>query len=70
MQMLNKLYYTTDIYFFDTEQAVKLFDKHYKAFTTENPKKNINKSKVYDYFIQGIASGTEPEVHGDKQAYF
>ena len=57
MKILNKLYYTTDIYFFDTEQAVKLFDKHYKAFTTENPKKNINKSKVYDYFIQGIASG-------------
>ena len=70
MQMLNKLYYTTDIYFFDTEQAVKLFDKHYKAFTTENPKKNINKSKVYDYFIQGIASGTEPEVHGDKAGLF
>jgi hypothetical protein len=70
MQLLNKIYYITDFYFFDTEQAVKLFDAHYKSFTEEEPKKNINKSKLYDYFIKGIATGTEEEVHGDKAGLF
>ena len=70
MQLLNKLYYITDFYFFDTEQAVKFFDTHYKSFTEEEPKKNINKSKLYDYFIKGIATGTEEEVHGDKAGLF
>ena len=70
MRELNKLYYITDIYFFDSEQAVKLFDAHYKMFTTDKTHKVINKSKLYDYFIKGIASGTEAEVHGDKAGLF
>jgi hypothetical protein len=70
LQILNKFYYLTDIYFFDTDQAIKLFDAHYKFFTVEEPKKNINKNKVYDYFIKGIATGTEDEVHGDKAGLF
>ena len=70
MKLLNKLYYITDIYFFDTEQAIKAFDAHYKSFTTDENKKNINKTKVYDYFIKGIASGTEEEVHGNKAGLF
>ena len=70
MQLFNKIYYITDIYFFDTEQAVKLFDTHYKSFTEEESKKTINKSKLYDYFIKGIATGTEEEVHGDKAGFF
>ena len=67
---LNKLYYITDIYFFDCEQAVKLFDTHYKLFTRDESRKTITKSKLYDYFIKGIASGTENEVHGDKAGLF
>ena len=67
---LNKLYYITDIYFFDSEQSVKLFDTHYKVFTKDESRKTINKSKIYDYFIKGIATGTEPEVHGDKAGLF
>ena len=47
MRELNKLYYITDIYFFDSEQAVKLFDAHYKMFTTDKTHKVINKSKLY-----------------------
>ena len=39
LQLLNKIYYLTDVYFFDTEQAVKIFDTHYKTFTLEEPKK-------------------------------
>ena len=67
---LNKLYYITDIYFFDSEQAVKLFDVHYKVFTRDESRKAITKSKLYDYFIKGIATGTEDEVHGDKAGLF
>ena len=67
---LNKLYYITDIYFFDSEQAVKSFDTHYKLFTKDESRKTITKSKLYDYFIKGIATGTEPEVHGDKAGLF
>ena len=67
---LNKLYYITDIYFFDSEQAVKLFNIHYKVFTKDESRKTITKSKLYDYFIKGIATGTEDEVHGDKAGLF
>ena len=67
---LNKLYYITDIYFFDSEQAVKLFDVHYKIFTKNDSRNTITKSKLYDYFIKGIATGTEDEVHGDKAGLF
>ena len=71
MKNLNKLYYITDIYFFDSEQAVKLFDTHYKIFTKDKEsRKTITKSKLYDYFIKGIATGTEDEVHGDKAGLF
>ena len=70
MMDLNNLYYLTDLYFFDNKQAINEFDKHYQFFTTDKEKKKINKQKVYDYFIKGIASGTKNEVDGDKIGFF
>ena len=70
MKDLNNLYYLTDIYFFENKQACKEFDKHYQLFTTDKIKKTINKQKLYDYFISGIASGTKNEVDGDKVGFF
>ena len=70
MKLLNKLYYITDIYFFDKKQAIKDFDKHYKSFTADDPKKSINSRNVYDYFIKGISTGTGSEVPWDKTCLF
>ena len=70
MKDLNNLYYLTDLYFFDNKQAIAEFDKHYKFFTSDKEKKKINKQKLYDYFIKGIASGTKNEVDGDKIGFF
>ena len=70
MKYLNNLYYLTDLYFFDFKQAIEDFNKHYKTFTTDKSDKSINKQKVLDYFINGIASGTNKEVDGDKYGFF
>ena len=70
MQQLNKLYYITDIYFFDKKQAIKDFDIHYKAFTEDEAKKSINSRNVYDYFIKAISTGTGDEVPSDKTGLF
>ena len=71
MKNLNNLYYLTDLYFFDFKQAIEEFNKHYKIFTTDKTDKSvINKQKVLDYFINGIASGTKKEVDGDKYGFF
>ena len=70
MNQLNKLYYLTEIYFFDKKQAIKDFDNHYKAFTLDEPKKSINSRNVYDYFIKGVSRGTEEEIPYDKTGLF
>ena len=72
MKDLNNLYYLTDLYFFENKQAINEFDRHYKFFTSDKDKdkKKINKQKLYDYFIKGIASGTKSEVDGDKLGFF
>ena len=55
---LKQLYDLTDIFFFDEKQALKMFDKHLKAFSKENSVSNLNKSKLYDYFISSIAGNS------------
>ena len=71
MKYLNNIYYLTDLYFFAFKQAIEEFNKHYKFFTTDKQDKTvINKQKVIDYFINGIASGTKKEVDGDKYGFF
>ena len=70
MKCLNNLYYLTDLYFFDFKQAIEEFNKHYQTFTTDKSDKSINKQKLVDYFINGIASGTKREVDGDKYGFF
>ena len=70
MKALNNLYYLTDLYFFDFKQAIEEFNKHYKFFTSDKQEKSINKQKLLDYFISGIASGTKKEVDGDKYGFF
>ena len=70
MKDLNNLYYLTDLYFFENKQAINEFEKHYQFFTSDKEKKKINKQKLYDYFIKGIASGTKNEVDGDKIGFF
>ena len=70
MKYLNNLYYLTDLYFFDFKQAIEEFGRHYKFFTSDKSKQSINKQKLQDYFISGIASGTKKEVDGDKYGFF
>ena len=70
LELINKFYYLTDIYFFDKKQATKSFSEHYKYFTTDDSKKLISSKNVFDYFIKGIATGTESEVPNDKTGIF
>ena len=72
MKLLNEIFYLTNAYFFDTKQACEVFNNHYQCFTTDNPKnkKDINKQKVYDYFITAIARGLRDEVEGNKIGLF
>lgn len=56
---LKQLYDLTDIFFFDEKQAYKLFDRHLKAFSKEKSVTNLNKAKIYDYFISSIAGNTK-----------
>ena len=71
MKNLNNLYYLTDLYFFESKQAIKEFDNHYQFFREDKQiKKSINKQKLLDYFIKGIASGLKNEVDGDKVGFF
>ena len=69
---LNQLYELTNIFFFDIKQCKKLFNKHYETFTEDNKnnRKNINRSKIFDYFIKGIATATKEEVQGMKTGLF
>ena len=75
MKLMNNLYYVVEAYFFDTKQAVDIFDEHYQYFRNDkknkkNKKNRIDRRKVFDYFIKGIASGTRDEVDGNKFGFF
>ena len=69
---LNQLYDFTNIYFFDTKQCKKIFNKHYETFTEDNVnnRKKITRAKIFDYFIKGIAPATKDEVTGLKTGLF
>ena len=69
---LNQLYDFTNIYFFDTKQCKKIFNKHYETFTEDNinNRKKITRAKIFDYFIKGIAPATKDEVTGLKTGLF
>ena len=69
---LNQLYDFTNIFFFDTKQCGKIFNKHYETFTEDNiyNRKKISRSKIYDYFIKGISTATKEEVTGMKVGLF
>ena len=72
MRELNELYDITNMYFFDTKQCKKIFNKHYQTFTTDNiiNRKKINRANIFDYFIKGIAPATKDEVSGIKTGLF
>ena len=69
---LNQLYDFTNIFFFDVKQCKKIFNKHYETFTEDNinNRKQITRSKIFDYFIKGIATATKEEVSGMKTGLF
>ena len=69
---LNQLYDFINIFFFDTKQCKKIFNKHYETFTEDNKnnRKQITRSKIFDYFIKGIATATKEEVNGIKTGLF
>ena len=50
MRELNQLYDITNIFFFDTKQCIKMFNKHYENFTDDNANnlKKITRAKVFD----------------------
>ena len=70
LELLNKFYYITDIYFFDKKQAVKFFAEHYKLFTVDLSQKIISSKNVYDYFIKGITTGTSTKISNEKTGIF
>ena len=67
---INSMFYLTDLYYFDFKEATKTFDGHYKTFTIDDPKRDIDKKKTFDYFIKGIATATKPTVEGHKLGLF
>ena len=69
---LNQLYDFTNIFFYDIRQCNKIFNKHYETFTEDNiyNRKKITRSKIFDYFIKGIATATKQEVTGMKTGLF
>ena len=72
MREINELYEITNIYFFDTKQCRKIFNKHYQTFTSDNVinRKKITRANIFDYFIKGIAPATRDEVIGLKTGIF
>ena len=70
LEIINRFYYVTDVYFFDKKQSIKNFNDHYNLFTTDDSKKIISSRNVYDYFIKGIATGIENEVPNEKTGIF
>jgi len=72
MKNINDLYDNTHIFFFDTKQCIKMFNKHYENFTEDNINnfKKITRAKIFDYFIKGIAPATKEEVSGIKTGLF
>ena len=70
MNNINNIYYLTDLYFFDTKQAPKEFNKHYNYFTADQIKTTVNKGNLYDYFIKGISTGTKDQVEKEKYGFF
>ena len=70
LELINKFYYATDIYFFDKKQAIKSFSEHYQFFTKDESKKMFSSKNVYDYFIKGIATGAGSEVSNNKTGIF
>ena len=65
-QFLKTLYDLSDIFFFDENQANKLFDNHFKTFSQKKGTNQVKKSQVHDYFISSIAGNTK----GDKVGLF
>jgi hypothetical protein len=65
-QFLKTLYDLSDIFFFDENQAKKLFDNHFKTFSQKKGTNQVKKSQVHDYFISSIAGNTK----GDKVGLF
>ena len=59
LKKINLLYNLTDIYFFDEKQAYELFDRHLKVFGQDKTVNNLNKTKIYDYFITSIAGNSK-----------
>lgn len=65
-EFLKKLYDLSDIFFFDENQACKLFNKHFKTFSEKKGPNQIKNFKIHDYFISSIAGKTK----GDKVGLF
>jgi hypothetical protein len=65
-KFLKILYDLSDIFFFDENQANKLFDNHFKTFSQKKGTNQVKKSQVHDYFISSIAGNTK----GDKVGLF
>ena len=70
MNETNNIYYLTDIYFFEFNEAPKIFNKHYQFFSADKIKSSVNKGNLYDYFIKGIATGTKDQVEKEKFGFF
>ena len=70
MKEINNIYYLTDLYFFDSKQTPKKFNKHYQFFSADKVKTKVNKDNYFDYFIKGIATGTKDEIDKEKYAFF
>ena len=61
MRELNQLYDITNIFFFDTKQCIKIFNKHYENFTDDNVN-NLKKIPIY-----AIVGGKEDKFTGPMQ---
>lgn len=70
IQLIDRFYKLTDIYFFDKKQTIKLFSKHLKEINTKEPKRIISSRNVYEYFIKNIIKRIEPEEKAERVGLF
>ena len=70
MKEMNNIYYLTDLFFYDIKQVPEEFNSHYNFFTVDKIKQPVNKGNIFDYFIKGIATGTQDHVDREKFGFF
>ena len=68
----NKLYDLTQIFFYETYQAQKMFQKHYNYLKDENSEdsEQISGNKIFQYFSKNMLTGVREKIDETKTGLF